>query len=304
MKRKIIEHGTSNALIIPKKWFDKYGLKRGEELEVEESGPKLIVSAEKIKAVKDVIRIQQEPFVPYLHRVIGKIFQAGYDNIEIEISDKKDIDIAVPRALQEVMGLELIEKTDKKVVFDVMIQESTESFEKYEHKTFQTAIEYAKWVLECLVKKNYEGLFDTTLETLNDKFSLFCERHINKTLPKDCTFQYTLLWNLERIADEFKHIADRVKEKKLNISKESVTYFKTVIKYLEDFYHLFCAFDIELYSKMYQIRKNLVNEGYELCLKKRNHETIVIWHLITVVRTTFNCLDNLFAINISKFKLD
>ncbi|MEM4263668.1 MAG: AbrB/MazE/SpoVT family DNA-binding domain-containing protein [Candidatus Woesearchaeota archaeon] len=304
MKRKIIEHGTSNALILPRKWFDKYGLKRGEELDIEESGPKLIVSAEKIKAIKDIIKIQQEPFIPYTHNIIGKIFYAGYDHIEVVVCDKTDMDVSVAKALQNIMGLELVEKGDNKIAFDVIIQESQDLFEKYEHKTFQTAIEYAKWILSCLETKNQNGLDDMTLEILNNKFSLFCERYLNKVLPKDCSFHYTILLNLEQIADEFKHIAHQIKEKKIKVSKESIVYFKKAIIYLEDLYQLFCNFDTSIHSSMYRNKIKLINYGYELCLIKPGSEAIVIGHLNDVIRHAFNCMGPIFALNLSKFKLE
>jgi bifunctional DNA-binding transcriptional regulator/antitoxin component of YhaV-PrlF toxin-antitoxin module len=63
MQKKIIEHGTSGAVVVPKKWMDKYDLKKGDTLELEEIGPKLTLSIEKIGPLKESIKLQQNPFI-------------------------------------------------------------------------------------------------------------------------------------------------------------------------------------------------------------------------------------------------
>ena|GEM_PF-3536868 len=304
MKRKIIEHGTSNAVTLPKKWFDKYGLKHGEELNVEENGPKLIISAEQIKAKRETIKIEQELFIPYVHKVIGKICIAGYDHIAIIISDQKDMDKVEAEALKNVLGLEMIKKTDKEITFDIVISDTQEQYEKYERKTFQTAIEYAKFILELIEKKEYAKLDNRSLEMLNNKFSVFCERYLNKTLSKDCIFKYIIIWNLEKITDEYKLLTRFVKEHNVQISKETKEYFKKAIKYLEDFQDLYYSFAPSKYSKMNQDKIKLINkEGNALRLKKTVPETIVISKLMNTIVTVFNCLGNVLAMHVSEFSI-
>lgn len=300
MKRKIIEHGTSNAIILPKKWFDKYCLKRGEEIDIEEAGPKLIVTAEKIKSKQELIQIEQQPFIPYVYRVIGKLFQAGYDHIDVNISDKRDMEEAETEALKNVMGLETIKKTDKKISFDIVISDTPEQYEKYERKTFQTAIEYSKFILELIEKKEYERLNDRTLESLNNKFSIFCERYLNKTLSKNCVFKYIILWNLEKITNEYKYLAHFAKEHNAKISKETKDYFKDSINYLEDFYNLYYSFELTTYSSMYQRKIPLLNKGQKLYLEKKPQEAMTIIHLMNAIQGVFDCLGNVLALNISK----
>lgn len=300
MKRKIIEHGTSNAIILPKKWFDKYGLKRGEEVDIEETGPKLIVSAEKIKSKQECIQIEQQPFIPYVYRVIGKMFQAGYDHIDVNISDKKDMEEAEKEALKNVMGLEIVKKTDKKISFDIVISDAPEQYAKYERKTFQTAIEYSKFILELIEKKEYARLNDRTLEMLNNKFSIFCERYLNKTLTQNCVFKYVILWNLENITNEYKYAAYFIKEHNIKISKEIKDYFKDSIKYLEDFYNLYYSFELSVYSSMYQRKILLLRKGHKMYLEKQPLEAVIIIRLMNTVQGVFDCLGNVLALNISK----
>ncbi|MBD3304018.1 hypothetical protein GF343_02650 [Candidatus Woesearchaeota archaeon] len=300
MKRKIIEHGTSNAIILPKKWFDKYGLKRGEEVDIEEAGPMLIVNAEKIRSKQELIQIEQQYFVPYVHRVIGKLFQAGYDHIAVKISDAKDMEEAEKEALKNVMGLEVIKKTDKEIAFDIIISDTSEQYTKYERKVFQTAIEYSKFILDLIEKKEYAKLNDRALEMLNNKFSVFCERYINKTMSKNCVFKYVILWNLEKITDEYKYLAQYVKEQKVKISKETKEYFRESIQYLEDLYTLYYSFELAAYSSMYCRKSSILSKGNKLCLKKQPLEIMVILRLMNAVQGMFDCLGNVLVLNIPK----
>ncbi|MBW3002506.1 AbrB/MazE/SpoVT family DNA-binding domain-containing protein [Candidatus Woesearchaeota archaeon] len=300
MKRKIIEHGTSNAIILPKKWFDKYGLKRGEEVDIEQAGPMLIVNAEKIRSKQELIQIEQQYFVPYVHRVIGKLFQAGYDHIAVKISDAKDMEEAEKEALKNVMGLEVIKKTDKEIAFDIIISDTPEQYAKYERKVFQTAIEYSKFILDLIEKKEYAKLGDRAVEMLNNKFSVFCERYINKTMSKNCVFKYVILWNLEKITDEYKYLAQYVKEQKIKVSKETKDYFRESIQYLEDLYNLYYSFELATYSSMYQRKIQLLNKGQNLYLEKKSPEAMVVVKLMNVIQGVFDCIGNMLVLNISK----
>ena len=48
MKRKVIQIANSTQLIsLPRKWSLQFGIKKGDELEVEEKGSQIIVSTEK-----------------------------------------------------------------------------------------------------------------------------------------------------------------------------------------------------------------------------------------------------------------
>src|SRR3989338_4453795 len=52
MKRKIVQHGSSSLTItLPMNFVDKFGLKKGDEVDVEESGTTLIVATQKGVAV-------------------------------------------------------------------------------------------------------------------------------------------------------------------------------------------------------------------------------------------------------------
>ena len=81
MKRKIIQIADSTQLVsLPRKWSLKYNIKKGDEVEVEEQGNKLLVSTEKgveLKSIEiDVTELDRTTILYYLQSLLqGDSFQ-------------------------------------------------------------------------------------------------------------------------------------------------------------------------------------------------------------------------------------
>ena len=72
-------------------------------------------------------------------------------------------------------------------------------------------------------------------ELLNNQLTNFCERLVNKHRFEKSVFQYIIIWNLEKICDNYKYIINELEKKnknntdikaKLHISKELIDIFE------------------------------------------------------------------------------
>jgi bifunctional DNA-binding transcriptional regulator/antitoxin component of YhaV-PrlF toxin-antitoxin module len=75
MKRKVIQIAQSTQLIsLPRKWAKKFGIKKGDELEVEEKGSSVTVSTSKdIEAEKVTIKFDETK--KFLKRPLSTLYK-------------------------------------------------------------------------------------------------------------------------------------------------------------------------------------------------------------------------------------
>jgi len=294
MKRKIVEQGLSKTKVIsiPIKWVRKYGLEKGDEVIIEEAGPKLILSTPKTLSFKETISFKQAFLEPQPQRVIGKMYMAGYDHIELtNITNKKSLEVTKQHITESVLGLEIIEESKEKVVFESIVTETEEQYNNYEQKVFQTALQYAKAVRDALSQRDYDNKDINNLEAANNKFASYCERYLNKKGLKNYAFTYIIIWSTEKIADEYKYLFQHAQKHNLKPSKELLAYYDETVKYFEKIYQLYNTFSMDLLSQVMKQKKQLVQTGEDL-LKK---ETKFAHHLLNIINITFNLIGNIIA---------
>ena len=88
MKRSVIQIANSTQLIsLPRKWALKYGIKKGDELEVEEQGNKLYIGTEKTQESGnievDITGLDRDSFM-FLIRIL---YIRGYNEIKLIFSN-------------------------------------------------------------------------------------------------------------------------------------------------------------------------------------------------------------------------
>ena len=81
MKRKVIQLAGKTLLVsLPIKWAKKYGIKKGNEVEVEERGKSLLIATEKAVSMekKEIVLSGPEEFI---RRVISAEYKKGVSEI-------------------------------------------------------------------------------------------------------------------------------------------------------------------------------------------------------------------------------
>ncbi len=295
MKRKIVQHGSSSLTVtLPIKWAERFKLKKGDELDLEESGSKIIISTRNESAGgKKIIYAKDGRFTKYN---LSHLYQLGYDEIEIEIRDKetvKDINERLPNC----MGYEIINQKDNTIYIKSIATTIETEFDNILRKAFSVTEDMGKELLDSLRKKRLKDLDEIkNLERLNNKFTDFCMRILNKKgykVPERTLQMYEILKNIERIADEFKYICNEL-ENKNKTSKEFELYLKETVDYFSVFVELFYKNKIELKEEIYNNQSKL-SEKFS---KNINKDPILIHHLINIVQKTYYCYGSYCALKL------
>ena len=225
MKRKVIQIANSTQLIsLPRKWSQKYGVKKGDEIEVEEDGDRLLITTESTPTTKD-IEVDVSGLTPRLaDRFIARAYQKGYDSITVNY-DKAELAIAVQEKVKELLGFEVMEQSKNMIVIKSISAKLDIDFDSSLRRAFLIVIDMADTCLEAFEKSDNKTLENLYLKDFDvNKFCYFCLRFINKGFQGGfgTYILYYLIESLEDVGDEYKALAKhlaKVKIKKNNLIK-------------------------------------------------------------------------------------
>ena len=150
--------------------------------------------------------------------------------------------------------------------------------------------------LEFIKQKKFDelkGLIE--LEKTNNQLTNFCERILNKKgldEPIKTNFLYVIMWNLEKIGDDYKYICEHSAAKK--ISKSTIELYDRVNKLLRNYYELFYKFDVQKLSNLSDDFRKL-SKDIEVLLS-RGEDAIVLSHLYHVALKTVDFSASTFAL--------
>jgi phosphate uptake regulator len=286
MKRKIVQHGSSSlTLTLPVKWTEKFHLKKGQELDVEENGPTLIVTTKaESSETKKVIKADEI----FTKNDLSHLYQLGYDELEIELG--KGTLEEIKERLPNCMGFEIVDQKNNKIYIKSIASTLESEFDNLLRKAFLITDEMGQEILQAMESGKYDKLKETkNLETLNNKYTDICTRILNKRgySNQNRTMQmYEIIKNIERIADELRDLCDiLIKDKKAD--KELKLDIKEAISYYELFYTMFYKYSQESKEKIYNERKVLITRFKKSLEKSKGSNSLILHHLINIVQKTF-----------------
>ena len=247
MKRKIVKQGAATLMVsLPSKWARQYGLKKGDEVDIEESGKKLILSASTDKKERNKVSIDISGYYPLVNRVLLSLYIKGVDELEVSFSDHSEIKDFQRRVLSELLGFEIMKQTQNSILIKDITEAADQNIVYVIARIFLILDSMIEELISALEKKQK---LDPVIEidTSVNKFVNFCLRVLNKKGYDDISKTpqiYALVNNLEEIGDILKLIAVKAQEK-VKITESEIENLKSLRKHLDMFRKLFLNFKKE-----------------------------------------------------------
>lgn len=292
MKRKIIQLAGSTLVVsLPSKWVKKYGIKKGEEIEVEEKGKELIINSEKKIDIKKLI-VDIEKIGPLHENYIPFLYQEGYDEIELMSVGKKEFKI-IQKRINNLMGFEIIRQGESHCVIRNVTEAMETEFEAMLRRTFLILIDMANNCYDAISKQEFSRLEDIKLlEKTNNKFTDFLKRILNKNgykEPENLPLIYSIIRDLEKIADIYRYICDAFEsEKKFRFSKDILDVFKETNIFLETFYHLFYKYDKNKAFEFHQEREKFTKKISGLFKKESGKNLLLLSYIDQLINNIYH----------------
>ena len=305
LKRKVIQIANSTQLIsLPRKWSIKYGIKKGDELEVEENGNKVILHTEKGFAT-DKVELDVTDLEIMTQRCVHALYKKGADEIKLTFIHPELIESVQSALGKEAVGFEITEQGPNYCIIKHVSGELQE-FDSVLRRVFLVLISMADGSLDAIKKKDFSALKSIALlEESNNRFTTSCRRFINKIGYKDARKTgpfYYIIENMENLADQYKYLCNylyKLRDKKVTIGKDILEIYDKMNEMLRNFYELFYKFDKSKLVSMAQSRKEIVEKAYIIFEKNKNPwDRVLMHHLLTITQMIFCFLGPYLVINL------
>ena len=303
MKRKVIQIANSTQLVsLPRKWCLANGIKKGDELDVEEHGSKIIINVGPNEHRVEKRNLDGVNLRIFLLRAIVANYKTGVEEIEIRLDDPSLLHEISLLIQEDLPGFELLEQTNKSCLIKCVATEHETDFDPALRRIFLVTNSMGKQVAEYLRKpdpKLISGI--KSMEKTCNRFCNFCERLLNKRGYKDSNkslFVYCVVWGLEKISDEYKYLCQELaKAKGKPIQKEVVTMFSNAVEIVNMMQSLYYKFDNKIVADMAEKRKKIVKEGTKIIESSKGIDAHIAHYAINVTQEAFNILGLIFAIH-------
>lgn len=254
MKRNIVQQGPTTLMVsLPIKWVRKYGLKKGEQVNVEERGRELTISTEEeTERTKTEIDLLNEDYT-YIWRMISTAYVSGYDEIKINFDKLEILKIVQKIVVEYFVGFEIVEQKKDYCIVKNVSGNRVDEFDAILKRIFLTLIQTSEIFRDYLGKGEDPSLI-LDLEKINNRQTYLLKRLLIREgfkIPEKTNFVFTLNFLLEQILNEYKFAVWYINdEKNVKITKKIVEHYDKLHKEIKDVYQLYYNYDNELIEEI------------------------------------------------------
>lgn len=289
MKRSVIQlAGKTHVISLPSKWVKKYGIKKGDELEISEENENIIISKEKAKTeLKKDVDVSDYGLMS--RRVIGALYKKGYDEVKFFYDDPKIGEVLQKEIDSGLIGFEIIAHGKNHCNVRMVASQENENFDSLFRRIFFVLISEGKDGIDFispLDKENLKGIIlrDKTINKLAD----YCRRVINKSKDENSIYVYHLVEELEKIGDVYRDMFKFILENDVKLNKAIIEEIKNVNSYFELLHNLYYNYSPEEVSVFYNENVKLINNINKIMKKTKEDETVVLMHLSSIVQRVYD----------------
>lgn len=285
MKRKVIQIAGSTQLVsLPRKWAQAHNIQRGQEIDVQEDGNKILVSVDSVPLIEKA-EVDISSLGNMTHRVLGAYYRAGIDELKVSYDDARTIEKVYDSLNRETMvGFEVMEHGNNHCLLKHVSGE-TEDFESVLRRVFSLLLNMSTECLRLLKEKKFDVINTLSfLEKSNNRFTTLCRRTLNKVqLPSGMSVgpTYFIVESLENIADVYKYISQHyahLANKKWSLDKDALRAFEVANTMIRLFYELYYKFDMKLLVELKKSRDEVIEVAHVVFEKRVSHADIWLMH--------------------------
>jgi phosphate uptake regulator len=271
MKRKVSRMGPSSLVVsLPSKWAKKQGLKKGDEIDVEEKETGLLLTT-KGAQVAEKTKLQLKSSEPFKKRYILNLYRAGVD--EIEVTSEEPLPFSeIQEALNDSLGFEIVDQGQKFCLIKSVSSSLDTEFDVILRRVFLLNLTMGKDIVDALRSKQPERLAEiSNMEHTIDKFVNFCVRILTKYGYKSKQNELRInnyVMALEQIGDMQHDLCDLLRQKKATVAKELIQFMQRMNILFEEIYHLFYKFEKNKVAEVKRERQKLYQEMAQLTRNK------------------------------------
>ena len=298
IRRSVIQIANSTQLIsLPRRWSLKYNIKKGDELEVEEDGSRLLIGTDKTQELGDIevdiTGLDPDSFM-FLIRIL---YIRGYNEIKLifnesviehpRIGKKVNVISEIHREINRLTGIEIIQQRENFCILKVLSESSIKEFDLILRRIFLLIMDASNDLIHG-ARKGDRYLVESMEEKHNTitKFMANNLRLLNKSghpNHKNTSLYYHIIESLDNVNDILKESARDIVESNIKISKNCENILVRINDSLQDFHKLFYKFDFKLIEKLSSNRYKILDDIKLFSKKLSKDEILLVMNMERIV---------------------
>lgn len=246
MKRKLVVLGGSLFVSLPTKYIKENNLKKGQEVDIELEGNRLMVVPETAD-IESTYRIDIKDCPDTGGRYIVSAFRLGYDNLIVDFRDPGYISQIPIELAENTIGFEIIKQEPASCTIKNLTFAKEDDLNELVKRIWFLMLDMAKDMGEAFRKGDKELLKNMYAREKNiNKFTNYCLRMLlqNKMLDhKYSHLMYYFIRYFENISDDLENLATGVAD--IRPDQGLIDNYAKAVRVLENFYQLFYSFRLE-----------------------------------------------------------
>ncbi len=277
MRRKVIKLGTNSLLVsLPSSWVKRHGIRKGDEVEMAITPNQVRIISSQSAKKNTILVLADNPLVAT--RQIKIAYKKGIDELEVQYNNPKAYS-SVLAELKNLIGFEVVESGKTRFKIKNIATGDAGDFGTVLRRVFLALLEMAESAEEsCRIGSDDAKERVDAAESNIDRLTDFCKRLLNKQGADDVasiTYSYSILKDIERIADLYAEIA------KSKTPKEIANALCDVNVELRALYELYYSFDSAKAGKLLERLKQLDSSAKAILRSKNNTSA---HHLASIIQ--------------------
>jgi len=263
MKRKVVLHGPGTlGVSLPSKWTKKHGIKKGNEVDIQELEGNIIIGSKEKAFSETIIHIPNKDFPidkdkrpdKYAVRtIVINALRKGHDKIKIKFDIDKVLS-TINSCVNEVLGYEISRQGPNECVVENVVNLKDEDLDKYFTKLRHTVSNLSHLAYSNIIesKDNFEEIKSTFI-SLEKNYNTFCRFLMNdlEVKTKEKVFLFEATGHLYQAARNIFYASKNNKK----LSKLSMKYSKQIFSYVDDVMKFIISKDVSMIAEL-NVKKN------------------------------------------------
>jgi len=297
MRRKVIQIAESTQLIsLPRKWAVAHNIKKGDELDVVPEGARLLVSPAGSTTLFKQTEIDLTQLGDIVPRVLHALYKVGYDEVLLRYTNQEIVAEIQKMLRDETIGYEIIEQKPTYCIVKTIAGGHDSEYDTILRRTFLLLKTMLEGLVTAIDDQDITSIPSLRfMESSNNKYTGFCRRVINRNglkTDKLSTVQYTLVEELEKIADQAKYLCDFILQNKDNIKvdKDTKEMYKKVLALYVGVYENYYSFSLKKLTELFAARKKLIKDALAQFDNKKQKNPQHMHYILNMAQLIANLL--------------
>ncbi|MBI3037063.1 AbrB/MazE/SpoVT family DNA-binding domain-containing protein [Candidatus Woesearchaeota archaeon] len=306
MKRKVIQIAGSTQLVsLPRQWALRNNVKRGQEIDVQEDGSKVIIHANS-EPILETAELEVSNLGSMVPRCVSALYKRGVDSLKVTYSSPSAVGVLHSALAKDTTGFEMLEQGEQFCVIKHVGGAPTE-FDSVLRRIFLLLNTMSDECISAFKKENYPLLKNLAfLEEANNRFTTTCMRYLNKVGAPEGLKKvgpiYYIVEGLEQLADVYKYVCQhfsKLDKENVKLKKEVIGVFENANKLVRAYSEVYYKLDSEKIVFIKEERNKVIEEAHNLFKKNLNYaEFWLVHHSISIANQTFGMIDSLLVLRL------